>query len=746
MTQAGMILGTAGYMAPEQAAGKPVDKRADIWAFGVVLYEMLSGKRLFEGETVAHTLAHVLTRELDLSLIDPGCRPLLRRCLERDPRRRMRDIGEARLAIDEYLARPAGPGPEQAGVPLAAARRKSHWLAVAAAAFALGLAGLAAIHFSEKPEETVAARFQIPVPEKASFGLGMAISPDGKRLAFVATSEGRDALWVRPLDSLGAQALPGTDGATSPFWSPDSRFIGFFAAGKLKKVDASSGPPQTLCDLANPGTGGSWNRDGVILFGTNSSGLFRVPQAGGAAAPLTTLDEARHEGYHGRPWFLPDGRRFLYYAQSSGDSAIYLGTLDSKDRKRLVGARQGAAYVPPATGDAKGHLLFMRDTTLMAQPLEAKSLESAGDAFPVAEQVVLGRNYAAFTASANGVLVFLARGNSVNQIGWFDRSGTSLGPVGAPGPVYEPSVSPDEKSVLFWRRSDAGSDLWVRDLNRGTETRLTSNPSSNTMPVWSSLGDRIVFSSSREGGKYGLYQRSASGSGQDELLLRDSSNLGPWQWSRDGRFIVYGELNPKTKYDLWVLPMEGAVAERKPIPVLTTEFDDMFGQLSPDSHWMAFTSDRSGRREVYVRLFPPAEGEWAISIAGGEQPRWRGDAKALFFWAADGKMMEVQVKAAAGTRPSFEAGIPVALFDAHMARRPDCRRARPRASRRRHPSRREAAEHHADARWREGARFRVGQVGVVEARVRRGDADEGADHGRHRDGHTAVHGAGAVRR
>jgi eukaryotic-like serine/threonine-protein kinase len=337
------------------------------------------------------------------------------------------------------------------------------------------------------------------------------------------------------------------------------------------------------------------------------------------------------------------------------------------------------AFAPPAPSNteksgATGHILFVRENTLMALPINAASAQVVGDVFPVAEGVSFTTNnsYVPATVSQNGVLLYATGGNGggINQMGWYDRSGKSLGPVGAPGNLDEPAISPDEKSVVFRRPSGTGGDLWVRDLSRGTETRFTSDPSGNSAPFWSPKGDRIVFTSNRKGGGYNLYQKAASGSGQDELLLPGSLSDVPYQWSRDGRFIVYSEIDPKTKYDLWVLPAEGGgpnTNDKKPIPFLRTEFDEMFGQLSPDSRWMAFTSDRSGRREVYVRPFPPAEGEWTVSIAGGEQPRWRADGKELFFKAADGKIMAVPVKSVAGVEPSFEAGAPVALFDAHMA-------------------------------------------------------------------------------
>jgi hypothetical protein len=334
-----------------------------------------------------------------------------------------------------------------------------------------------------------------------------------------------------------------------------------------------------------------------------------------------------------------------------------------------------AVFAPPAPSNTGktgriGYILFVRENTLMAAPFDAAGAQVAGDVFPVVEGVstTTDNSYVKAAVSENRILLYQSGGGAgaINQFAWYDRSGKSLGPVGAPGPVWDPRISPDEKSVVFWRGSSLQSDLWMRDLSRGTESRFTSDASPNGSPVWSPKGDRIVFASRRKGGVYNLYQKVANGGGQDELLLPGNLTDLAYQWSRDGRFIVYMQYDPKTKDDLWVLPTEGAATESKPVPFLRTECNELFGQLSPDSHWMAFTSDRSGRREVYVPPFPSGEGEWAVSIEDGEQPRWRGDGKELFFEAVDGKMMAVPVKASAETKPSFEAGTPVPLFDAHM--------------------------------------------------------------------------------
>jgi hypothetical protein len=366
--------------------------------------------------------------------------------------------------------------------------------------------------------------------------------------------------------------------------------------------------------------------------------------------------------------FLPDGRHFLYVVirASPQQNGVYLGSLDGKENRRVLPDESSAVF-------AAGHLLFIRENTLMTQSFDAAGGQSLGEVFPFAEGVSLtsNGNYAPVTVSETGVLLYASGGLIANQMAWYDRAGKLLALVGAPGPVLDPALSPDERSVVFRRASGPGTDLWLRDLTRGTEQRFTNDASYNMAPCWSAKGDRIVFGSTRGGGIVNLYEKAATGTASEKLLLATGRTKVSTQWSRDGRFIVYAETDPKTKYDIWVLPMEGG-AERTPISFRHSDFNELHGQLSPDGHWMAYTSDESGQREVYVRPFPAAEGQWKISIAGGEQPRWRGDGKELFFVGADGRMVAVPVKAVApsvrGTKPSFEPGAPQPLFNAHLAR------------------------------------------------------------------------------
>jgi serine/threonine protein kinase len=499
-TRAGVILGTAAYMSPEQAKGKPVDRRADIWAFGVVLYEMLTGKQLYTGETGAEILASVMKDQLSLDRLPAGTPPAVRnliaRCLERDVRRRLSHIGEARIVLEDPLS--TSPAPAMPAPP----SRPVAWMALSGFLLA-ALAILAFVYFRSSPEETRVLKFTLGLPEKAVLDSYSppAISPDGRRVAFVATASGKQALWVRDSDSLVPRPLPGTDGAFGPFWSPDSRNIAFFALGKLKKVDAGAvipGPVLSLCD--SPGAvpwSGTWSKNDVILF-SNSIELFRVPAAGGNASPVTKPDRAAGEDAHRFPWFLPDGHHFLYTARNTDleKTQIYVGDLDSKSRRPVVAASSNAVYSPP------GYLLFLREGTLITQRFDADKQDTIGDPIPIAERVV---NYAVavdglFSSSQNGVLVFASGGVGGVQLGFFDRSGKLVSMVGAPSVIEWPAVSADGNSVAIDRLDPQTGffDIWLHDLKRGTERRFTFNSKSNDSPIWSPDGSHIAFRSSRD--------------------------------------------------------------------------------------------------------------------------------------------------------------------------------------------------------------------------------------------------------
>lgn len=665
-TDPGTVVGTVGYMSPEQVRGQRVDHRSDIFSLGAVLYEMLSGKRAFRGDSAIETLNAILKEdppELSQpnSQINSALERVVIHCLEKNPEQRFQSARDVAFALESLNGVSSGRTMTDA-LPLTSGRPKTReWLAWIVASVCL-LAALPFViaYLRRAPKDERVLKMSVLLPEKTTMTLGpssMAVSPDGRRLAFIASFEGRDLLWVRSLDSLSAQALPGTEGAllqSNPFWSPDSRFIGFFAGGKLKKIDASGGPPQTLCDIGGP-RGGTWNRDGVIVFSPVPFGpLYRVSAAGGEPTPVTVLDQSNLETAHRWPYFLPDGRHFLYLVKSRRPESegIYVGSVNAKETKRLLSTALNAAYAPP------GFLLFLRNETLMAQRFDADKLELTGEPFPVAERVAYnpGLSRGAFSVSENGVLAFRSGGGQINQPVWFDRAGKQIGSLGVVSLYQTLWLSPDERQVAA-DRSDPQTgtmDIWLFDLSRGIPSRFTTDPAGDTNPIWSPDGSRIVWSSSREGVR-NLYQKSAGGGGNDEVLFKSSEDKIPNDWSSDGQLIVYQTSNPKTKWDLWVLPMSG---DRQPHPILQTEFNEHQAQFSPDGKWIIYTSDESGAPEVYVQTFPTSKDKWRVSTGGGGQPRWRRDGREIFYIAADRTLMAVEVKLGA----TFEASVPKPLF------------------------------------------------------------------------------------
>ncbi|HEV3214743.1 MAG TPA: protein kinase [Vicinamibacterales bacterium] len=665
MTGVGIILGTAAYMSPEQAKGRTADKRSDVWAFGCVLFEMLSGKRAFEGEDVSDTLANVLKTQPDWNALPattpPAIRRLLGRSLEKDRKRRLADIADARLEIQEGLTKPAG----DARQPVSAAHGTFPWV-LATAVLAVAVLVLGFVHFRETPLQPRTIRFQVPLPEK-TMGPVFELSPDGRTLAITASEGGRRRLWLRPLDSLNAQALPGTDDASYPFWSPDSAFIGFFAQGKLKKIALAGGPPQTLCEAPN-GRGGAWNANGVILFSGLGSGLSRVPAAGGIPAAVTK--PANSGAIHRFPEFLPDGSRFLFLINGGNSSGtpqatgIYVGSLDGvTPPTRVLPDQSNAVFAAPDASGTRGYLLFRREGTLMAQPFDSGRIAMSGDMFPLAEQVGNSgnTNHGAFSVSENGVLAYASGDVTIGgllqgrELVWMERTGKRLGAIGQPGLFFAAALSADEKRISFAIATQGGdgSDEWVYDVTRGVPSRFTFRTGLSADGVWSPDGSRIVFS----GGNNSLYQKPANGAGQEELLARAGVNTRSLDWSGDGAFVVYQtQSGGQTGTDLFLLPLGG---NRQPVPYLQTPFDEADAQFSPDGRWMAYASNESGQPQVYVQAIPASGAKWQISTAGGDQPRWRRDGKELFYVSADQKLMAVPVK----TGVSFETGSPQPLFD-----------------------------------------------------------------------------------
>lgn len=660
-TVAGVILGTAAYMSPEQAKGKPADRRADIWAYGVVLCEMLTGKRLYTGETAAETLAAVLMKEPAVDGLPANTpaaiRNLLRRCLERDPRRRLQHIGEARIAIDDALS---GAGPA-APVTHQRARPPIIWIALAGALL-VAFAALAFVHFREAPPQLRTFRFQVPGPANATVTF-FQLSPDGQYLTFVAQKEGHTQLWVQPLSSTEAQVLPGTDGATYPFWSPDSAQIAYFSAGKLKKIAATGGIPQILCD-APAGRGGSWSEDGALLFAPNVSGpLYRVSAAGGVATAVT--DASGTEISDRYPSFLPGGHTFLYYRVrgSTEQNGIYASSLEGLKPVRILPDDTNPVYVPLLSPGNNGYLIFRRKETLMAQPFDPHDLKLSGEMFPIAEQVgtVVNTGNAAFSASANGELAYRFGNLFENrQFVWMDRTGKQIGAATKSASMAGGALSPDEKEIVLALGPDPVTlDLWLQDVSRGVLSRFTFGPDRSALPVWSPDSGRIAYTAV-SGAVFSIYQKPVNGTGAAELLKSGGINVFASDWSPDGRFIVYSEFAEKTNNDLWLLPLSG---DHKPVPYLQTQFNEEDGHFSPDGRWVAYMSDESGHFEIYVQPFPATGPKWQISSAGGRFPRWSHDGRELFYVAADQKLMAVTVKPGGGSAPSFEAGAPQPLFD-----------------------------------------------------------------------------------
>jgi Tol biopolymer transport system component len=652
-TAAGVILGTASYMAPEQARGREVDKRADIWAFGVVLFEMVTGRRLFTGETLSDVLASVLTRDPDWTRLPPelprSVRDLLRRCLQRSPRLRLHDIADARIVLDEVIAGVGEPGatPQRRGRP-----SREQWLlaGLVILAVAVGSLAWAVMRLRSGRQAAAPIRLSLPAPETAALGPGSAVSRDGGSLVFVATHEGTQQLWLRRLSGIEPQPLPDTDGAINPFWSPDGRFVGFFTPNALKAIELATGTVQIVCRLSTvePLSGGTWSADGVIVFSSDShSPLFRVPATGGTPTPVPELGTRAGTAAHLWPEFLPDGRHVLFYLVGVEDG-IFVIALDSGEKTMLVPHAWRATYASP------GFLLFVRDTTLMVQPFDAATARLSGDAVPISAKVDWY-----FSAADNGVLAYRAGAADVRQLRWFDRTGRDLGKVGPAGDYLEPALSPDgARLALGLGTWTPDGDIWLLELARGSRSRLTSSHANEITPIWSPDGRQIVFASNRNG-RFDLFRTDASGAGRDELLFRSDADKFPIDWSRDGKYVIYYTVDPRTKADLWLLPMTG---DHTPVPFLQTEYNETNALFSPDARWVAYNSDESGTPEIYVRPFPAAVGRWQVSTHGGVQPVWRNDGRELYYVGLDGKVMAVDVKPG----PAFSAGLPVALFDSGL--------------------------------------------------------------------------------
>ncbi len=654
VTAQGTILGTLQYMAPEQLEGKEADARTDIFAFGVVVYEMATGKKAFEGKSQASLIAKILeTDPPPISSLQPMTPPSLdrvvKKCVAKEPEKRWQSASD--LCDELKWICDSGPqtGMSVPGVAAQTLKRRIVWAAAVAVVLAVIAGSALYLRRTPSPEKQV-VRFTIGPPEKGSFSpapMFLTISPDGSKLAFVAADAGgRQQIWIRALDSPTTQPLPGTDNPLQPFWSADSRFLAFTAEGKLKKIAVSGGPALTLNDTGGA-AGGAWNSDDVILF-SSGGGIKRISALGGAATQVTMLDTSRNETSHGWPCFLPDGKHFLYFALSTKreNNAVFAGSLDSKERKLVVNTSSNSVYVPP------GYLLFNRDGTLVGQPFDAAVLQLKDEAVPIAEGLLFNpaNGRSAFAASNNGLLAFRlgAEANHLSMI-WVARNGTEQRLPAPPRNYVMPRVSPDGQHVAAGIEG-SDSQVWIYDLGRETLTRLTFEGTGNIDPIWTPNGKRVVF----KGNQNRLLWQPADGSGPAEELTKDelSPNNIPGSFSPDGQVLAFAELNPSI--NLYTLPLK----DGNPQPFVRTPSNATAPRFSPDGHFIAYASDESGRYEIFVRPYPGPGGKWQISTDGGTEPVWNPKGRELFYRSGN-KMMAVEVT----TQVTFLAGKPKTLFE-----------------------------------------------------------------------------------
>jgi eukaryotic-like serine/threonine-protein kinase len=653
LTATRVVMGTPAYMAPEQRDGKECDARTDIYALGLVLYEMATGKRAEQGKMPL------------LDALPPQLAHIIECCLAPDPDDRWQSARDLQRELQWAATSNAIPrcAPEPGG-----ARRL--WLAWSVAAvLLLAFAGLSLLHFRETPPAEPNLRFTIPLPGNIFAGF-VTLSPDGRRLAIQFATEGTNHLWLRSLDSPQLQLLPGTENVRAAFWSPDGESIGFFADAKLKAIPVAGGPPQVLCEGTGDYGGGTWNRDGVILFSTVGGGepLRRVNASGGACTAATKPDRGHS---HAVPEFLPDGKHFVYVVHGGEEATrgLYVASLDTafdnSASRRLLADDSSAIFVPSTTGKKYGYLLFLRGSELMAQPFSAETLQLAGDVFPVAADASNSLNPALIAASASvgGILVYESnlRGSGL-QLTWLDRSGKEVGKVGDIQGQYHVGLSPDGKMAATVRRD---RQIWLYDLQHGGEIRFTSPPLTGSAPVWSPEGNLIAFGSGYAGGA--LYLKDASGGSKEELLLGPGNGKEPSDWSRDGRYLIYTEIDPKSQGDVWYLldPLSKS-SKPKPVKFQGTEAKESQGQLSPDGRWLAYASDETGNQEIYVRPFPSGPGRWKVSAGRGSnrEPRWRRDGKELYFLEyVQPKVRLMAVPVQSGPPGDFRAGAAQALFE-----------------------------------------------------------------------------------
>ena len=664
-TRPGNVMGTVGYMSPEQASGGTADSRSDQFSFGVVLYEMLTGRRAFNRPTAVETLSAIIRDDPpQVGLLNPSVpapvRWIVDRCLAKTPADRYvstrdlaRDLASARDHFSELTS--SGATAVSAVTPPMRLRRRElvAWLLVGT--FVLGAVGLVVHGIVEPPVEAGRiVRFTIAPPENVTFESPFAmspfaVSPDGHHLVFVGRGKDGIGLWLHSFDSLVSRPLPGTEGGSGAFWSPDGLSVGFFTENRLKRASIAGGEVATICE-ARFGGGGTWNRDGVIVFAPGiDTALFRVAETGGTPTRVTVLDPAREESGHMGPMFLPDGRHFLFRIIGGDSAGTYVASLDSPEHKRLSREHSILGFSSP------DFFFFMRDRTLMAQRLELNRLELTGEPIRVAEGVDTLGPGAAFAVSASGTLVYWAGARNITQPTWFRRDGTAAGALGAPAGYMNVALSFDGQQAAV-DRFDLTPGIWLLDTVRGNTTRATFGRQYDSTPVWSPDASAFVFAEAR-GGPPNLYLKRMGTAGEGEHVFGSAvQTLFPQSWSRDGRFIAYVSMDPQTDSDIWVLPLSG---DRKPTALVRTQFSEAYARISPDGRWMAYSSNESGREGVYVTRFPEPGRKWQVSTNGGGFPVWRHDSRELFYRAADGKLVAVPV----GPGSDFAPGAPISLFE-----------------------------------------------------------------------------------
>jgi eukaryotic-like serine/threonine-protein kinase len=672
LTAEGSIVGTFQYMSPEQIEGQEADPRTDIFALGCVLYEMATGKSAFAGKTQASVIASILASDpAPLSSVAPMTPPslerLVRSCMAKTKEERVQSAHDVKLQL-EWIAE-AG---SQAGVPapVLARRRLSQRTAWIVAAIAALLAVTLAIGFVLRaPQPGIAVRSALIPPKDQQYEpFGFAISPDGKKLAFVAINPkaAKRTLWVRPLNATTAQELAGTDGANYPFWSPDSASIAFFAQSKLRKIEASGGPVLALAD-APDGRGGAWSSQGVIAFSRNFSGegLYQVQEAGGPVTELTHFSKERQQDSHRFPFFLPDGRHFVFYISSSSSpsgskdsdtvAGLYIGDLKTKAYTYLLHTDSNAQY-------ANGYLFYLQQRNLMAQPFDPSSAHLSGSPVPVAQQVQYNpdRWQGSFSVDTRGALVYMGGEEAARQLQWFSRDGKTLDTVGPPGILGHPALSPDGKKLAFSMvpANSTNRDIWIYDLARGGGSRLTFNDAPDNVPIWSHDGTRVAYTNERT--SYGdIYVQSSSGLGGEELIppANHEGLKVANDWTPDGKLLyMYLTAGPK----LWIHDSSPGKAD---YPFLKTNSTEGLAKFSPDGHWLSYTSEETGRSEIYVVPYPELNGKWQVSSNGGNMARWRKDGKELLFVSPEGNLMSVAVSTEG---KSFKAETPKPLFDTRI--------------------------------------------------------------------------------